>query len=81
MTTKVLLFASLREIASGPSLTLDLPQGATAGDLVRVVAGHLPAAASLLPRVRVAVNQAYVGMDHEIAPGDEVALIPPVSGG
>jgi sulfur-carrier protein len=31
--------------------------------------------------VRVAVNQAYVGYDHPLAPGDEVALFPPVTGG
>ena len=31
--------------------------------------------------VRVAVNQEYVGGDHPVAPGDEVALFPPVTGG
>ena len=31
--------------------------------------------------VRVAVNQRYVGWDHALAPGDEVALFPPVTGG
>jgi MoaE-MoaD fusion protein len=74
MELTVRLFAGLRERAGAPTVTLELREGATAGDVL--------AAMDLPPRsCVVAVNREYVGEDVVIGPGDEVALIPPVSGG
>jgi molybdopterin synthase catalytic subunit len=58
-----------------------LPDGATVGALLdHLIAAH-PALASLRANLRVAVNQEFAALDRVLADGDEVALIPPVSGG
>ena len=80
MTVRALAFAQLREIL-GEAKTLDLPHGATARDawhaLVRTHASLGPLAAS----TRLARNGAFVGDAVALAEGDELALLPPVSGG
>lgn len=76
MQVTVRLFAALRERAGRGAIDLDLPDGATAADVWPGLAlGDEP------PGLAVAVNQAYAGRDTVLADGDEVALIPPVSGG
>ncbi len=75
---RVLLFAALRD-AAGPSVELDLPAGATVGDLRAELARVVPAA--LLARSAVAVNHEYADDARELSATDEVAVIPPVSGG
>jgi molybdopterin synthase catalytic subunit len=72
----VLLFAMLRERAGARQITLDLPEGAR----VRDALDSLGDLASGLPLV-MAVNREYAPEDHVLDPGDEIALIPPVSGG
>jgi sulfur-carrier protein len=57
---------------------------ATVGALLDWLSGRSPKHAAALANravVRVAVNQEYVGNDHPVKPGDEVALFPPVTGG
>jgi sulfur-carrier protein len=75
----VRLFASYREASGTNRLETPLPPGARVQDLLDILAAQLPA----LSRARglVAVNQAYVAADTVLHDGDEVALIPPVSGG
>lgn len=74
MELTVRLFAGLRERAGADSVTVELPDGATAGDLL--------AAMDLAPRACiVAVDREYVPAEHVLDAGAEVALIPPVSGG
>lgn len=76
MIIRVRLFAGIRERAGTDEVELDLAEGATTGDVIDalsdVIAGH--------PCV-VAVNRAYTGPDQPIRAGDEVAIVPPVSGG
>jgi molybdopterin converting factor subunit 1 len=76
---RVRLFASYREAAGTRLLDAPLPAGARVADLVAMIAARVPG----LPRVPglVAVNHSYVQADFELHDGDEVALIPPVSGG
>lgn len=81
MTVRVLVFAGLRERLRSDSAVIEVPAGATVRELLAAFAGQHPAARELLPPCRVAVNQEFVGGDHVIAEGDEVAVIPPVSGG
>jgi molybdopterin synthase catalytic subunit/molybdopterin converting factor small subunit len=72
----VRLFAALRERAGSGERQLELPEGASAADVWSALdLGEEPAG------LVFAVNRAYTGRDQPLADGDEVALIPPVSGG
>jgi MoaE-MoaD fusion protein len=73
---RVRLFAMLRERAGASEVTLEMPEGA----LVRDALSELGGLADGLPLV-MAVNREYAGEDTVLEPGDELALIPPVSGG
>jgi molybdopterin synthase sulfur carrier subunit len=78
MTHTVLLFASYAD-AFGPSLELDLPADATVATLLERLAALR--SGRPLPSAMVAVNQRYARGDQRLAPGDEIAVIPPVAGG
>ena len=82
MTVTVRLFAVLRERAGRDALELELDDGATVVDALAALSAA-PALADVLPRLDVvmAVNRAYAARGTALAPGDELALIPPVSGG
>ena len=74
MEVEVRLFAGLRQRAGAERVRVQLPDRATVSDLL--------AAMDLPPRsCVVALNREYAAGDRPIAPGDEIALIPPVSGG
>jgi molybdopterin synthase catalytic subunit/molybdopterin converting factor small subunit len=76
MRVTVRLFAGLRERAGTGTRELELGDGATAGDVwAALELGERPGG------LAVAVNRRYVGEAEPLADGDEVALIPPVSGG
>ena len=81
MQINVRLFAVLRERAGVEQFALDLADGATVDAAVEQVSLRVPMIRDLLPRVAFAVNRAYVKSGAELADGDELALIPPVSGG
>jgi MoaE-MoaD fusion protein len=76
MQVRVRLFAALRERAGAAEVELELPEGAR----VRDALARFGAIADGIPMV-MAVNQEYAGPEAELRPGDELALIPPVSGG
>jgi molybdopterin synthase catalytic subunit len=78
MEVTVRLFAMLRERAGAPQLTLVLPDGARVSDALRSEA--LAGLAEGIPLV-MAVNREYADGEQVLDPGDELALIPPVSGG
>jgi molybdopterin converting factor subunit 1 len=82
MVVHVRLFASLRESAGADSLELELWRGATVADAMHALARH-DALGELLARmpVHMAVNRDYAASATVLAPDDELALIPPVSGG
>jgi MoaE-MoaD fusion protein len=82
MTVSVRLFAILREHAGRASVEIELPEGATVGDAFDCLAAA-PGLGELVERLplRMAVNREYAGAGTPIAPGDELALIPPISGG
>lgn len=78
----VLCFASLRERLGGePAISMRRPEGSTVAALRAVLAERFPQAAQYLAHCRVAVEQEFVGDEAALHDGDEVALIPPVSGG
>jgi MoaE-MoaD fusion protein len=72
----VRLFAMLRERAGTPEVTLELPEGARVSDALESLQGL----ATGIPLV-MAVNREYADAERVLDPGDELALIPPVSGG
>jgi MoaE-MoaD fusion protein len=78
---RVLFFGMLKDAAGKVTDPLDLPSGATVHDLLDHYAGQLPAMKKALPSLAVAVNQRYSSADTKLKDGDEVALLPPVSGG
>lgn len=81
MRVTVLFFGVLKEMFASASQTLELPDGAT----VDAVLGHYRALApqqpKLWPALAIAVNQCYAARSCPLRNGDEVALLPPVSGG
>ncbi len=77
----VLLFAAARDLAAADRVAVELPPGATVAYVRARLAERVPALAALLARSAVAVNHDFAGDAHVIAAGDELAVIPPVSGG
>jgi molybdopterin synthase catalytic subunit/molybdopterin converting factor small subunit len=81
MDVTVRLFASLREYAGAGTLALQLGDGATVADAIaQLRCGALAGLPENAPFV-AAVAREYVERDHPLAEGDELALVPPVSGG
>lgn len=81
MTVRILLFAGLRERLRSDWVELELPEDATVAQLLAALGERHPTLRELLPPCRVAVEQEFVGPGHPVRAGDEVAVIPPVSGG
>lgn len=81
MTIRVRLFAMQRELAGTRQLELGLPAGSTIEDAWRALVERFPGFAPGRPSVRFAHNGGYAPAETPLADGDEVALIPPVSGG
>lgn len=77
----VRLFAILRERAGVSQLPLDLPDGATVAIAAAALLEALPVLRNDLRVAAYAVNRAYAGPDAVLEAGDELAVIPPVSGG
>ena len=82
MRVSVRLFAVLRERAGSDSLEIELPEGATVAQAMDALRSE-PGMEEPLGRMAVAmaVNREYAGPETTLAPGDELALVPPVSGG
>src|SRR3954447_18523839 len=82
MRVRVRLFAMLRERAGRDSVELALADGATVADALEALRAD-PGLDEMLGRlpVRMAVNRDYASLETRLASGDELALVPPVSGG
>ena len=81
MFVTVRLFARLREIAGTTELRRELPEGATVEAAWTALAREFPALADHRPSVSCAVNEEYARMSSALRDGDELAFLPPVSGG
>ena len=81
MFVTVCLFARLREIAGGPELKIEVPDDAKVRDAWTVLAARHPEFAAYERSISCAVNEDYARMDAGLRDGDEVAFLPPVSGG
>ena len=81
MKVEVRLFAAARAMADRPSLEVELPAPATVGNLREILAEQCPALAPVLSHCVFAIGNAYAQDTTPIGPDDDVACIPPVSGG
>lgn len=84
MRVKVLVFGVLKDLLGVTTEELEISQGSTVGDLLRILQGRT-SNLTMEPRfwnsVAVAVNREYSSAATVLREGDEVALLPPVSGG
>lgn len=81
MNVRVLFFASLREKVKASEAIASLEEGARVADLWDQLCAKHEAIAPMSSSVSFAVNREYADREHVLQDGDEVALIPPVSGG
>jgi molybdopterin synthase catalytic subunit len=81
MRVRVLFFGMLKDMAGKASDEIELPEGASVRALLAHYEARVPRLKESLPALALAVNQQYAGADTTLKSGDEVALLPPVSGG
>ena len=81
MKVNVRLFAGLHDLLGKRDVVLELAEGATVLQLREQLAIEYPIVAPYLTTLVCAVDEEYVPAEHRLREGDEVALIPPVSGG
>lgn len=81
MRVTVRLFALIREKAGTDSLALDLPDGAVVEQAIDAIRHEHPVLAPYLDNLRFSLRMDFVEGDATLSDGDEVVLIPPVSGG
>jgi molybdopterin synthase catalytic subunit len=81
MRVRVLFFGMLKDVTGKSSDVIDLGEGASISDLLMHYTTQMPRLKESLPSLALAVNQQYAGPDTKLKAGDEVALLPPVSGG
>ena len=75
------LFARLRDIVGAADLVRDVVPGTTIGALWRQLTAEFPDLAGYERSISTALNADYARMDQTVGDGDEVAFLPPVSGG
>ena len=78
---RVRLFGELRERAGWGERQVSLACSLTPGQLWQTIAAELGATPELPKRIRVAVNQQFSDANVALCDGDEVAFLPPISGG
>jgi len=81
MQVRVLFFGVLKDLAGKASDSISLPENATLGDVLSHYEEVIPRLTETASSLAMSVNQEYAGPATRLMPGDEVALLPPVSGG
>jgi molybdopterin converting factor subunit 1 len=81
MRVTVRLFSRLRDLAGTAELVQDVAAGATIGMVWRQLTSDIPGLSQYDRAISSAVNADYARMEHVLHDGDEVAFLPPVSGG
>jgi molybdopterin converting factor subunit 1 len=81
MRVRILFFGGLKDLAGKSSDLLELPDGALVRDVLAHYLAEVPRMKESLASLAVAVNQEYSGAETRLKSDDEVALLPPVSGG
>jgi len=81
MRVRVLFFGMLKDLVGKTSDVIELREGASVRDLLAQYESQIPRLKEALPSLALAVNQQYAGPDAKLKSDDEIALLPPVSGG
>jgi MoaE-MoaD fusion protein len=81
MRVRVLFFGLLKELAGKSGDVLELREGARVRDVLAHCESQIPRLKEVTTSLAIAVNQQYAGAETALTSGDEVALLPPVSGG
>jgi MoaE-MoaD fusion protein len=81
MRVRILFFGMLKDLTGRSSDVLDLPECATLGDVVVHYEEVAPRLGELAPSIATSINQEFAGPDSKLKEGDEIAFLPPVSGG
>jgi len=81
MKIGVLFFGVLKDMVGRSGETVDLPEGARVREVLFYYAREAPRFEAMVPSLAISVNQEYSGADRALRDGDEVGLLPPVSGG
>ncbi len=81
LTIRVVLFGHFKDVFPRGETTLSLLPGATAADAARALAATDARLSDLLTKTRVAVREEFAGAETILRDGDEVAFLPPMSGG
>ncbi len=81
MRVRVLFFGVLKDLAGKANTEFDMPDGAVVGDVLTRCVSEFPRMKELLNSSAVAVNQQYAAEEMNLNATDEIALLPPVSGG
>ena len=81
MQVRVLFFGILKDMTGTAQDLLEVPEQACVGDALEVYVNRLPRLKGILSSVAVSLNHEYASPDAKLRPGDEIGLLPPVSGG
>ena len=81
MRVQVLFFGMLKDVVGRANESLELREPATVADVLEHYGRRIPELRKLFAAVALSVNQHYAGPGTKLGPNDEVALLPPVSGG
>src|SRR5947207_105871 len=81
MYVKVLFFGVLKDVAGRPEESLDIPPDATMRSVFDYYAARLPRLRQMAGSIVMAKNREFTGLSTGVAEGDEIAFLPPVSGG
>ena len=81
MKVRVLYFGQLRELANKREEQVEVPEGATVQQLFDRISARFPALRNFDDVIAIGVNQSFAAREHILKDNDEVAMLPPVSGG
>jgi len=81
MKVRILFFALAHDLAGTREYTLELENNATVGNAVDMLILKFPSLGKINSSMKIAVNEEYAGRADVLHPDDEVACLPPVSGG
>ncbi len=81
MKIGVLFFGVLKDLVGRPAETVDLPEGAAVREVLFYYARRVSGFEEMMTSLAISVNREYAGADRLLREGDEVGLLPPVSGG
>ncbi len=81
ITIRLKLFSLAKDLAGFDEKLIEVPSGSPSGAVLDYLISHNASFKRWTPSLRIAVNLVYVNNSHPLHEGDEVAVIPPVSGG